>query len=125
MKTLSPTEEIKSSTPFIGYVDLIGKGNVKVTISDVFDITGDKLDGGRKAEPGTYAISFQGIPDRKLIIKGGKLKFLMRNFGKKKSEWVGQTVEIYGDPDIYFGKDKTGGVVFVGQPVKRRVITEE
>jgi hypothetical protein len=125
MKQLNDTDEIKRSTPYIGYLDLMGKGNVKVTIEDVFDIGGDKLDGGRKADPQTYAISFKGIPQRKLIVKGNKMKHLMRCFGKKKSGWVGKEIEIYGDPDESFGGVVTGGVKIVGQPIKRRTASEE
>lgn len=116
MKTLSETDEIKNTTPFIGYVDLIGRTAekpVKVTIADVEDVSGDKVDGVREAKAGTYALVLKGT-ERKLLIQGRKKKFLMRQLGKKKSDWVGQTLEIYGDPNVKFGRDTVGGWKFVG-----------
>jgi hypothetical protein len=113
MKTLADTDEIKNTTPFIGFVDLIGKGNVKLTIVDVEDVSGDKVDGVREAKRGTYALVLKGT-DRKLLIQGRKKKFLMRTFGSKKSDWVGKVVEIYGDPAVKFGRETVGGWKFVG-----------
>ena len=113
MKTLSDTDAIKSTTPFIGFVDLIGKGNVKLTIEDVQDVSGDKVDGVREAKAGTYALVLKGT-ERKLLIQGRKKKFLMRTFGTKKSDWVGKTVEIYGDAAVKFGRETVGGWKFVG-----------
>lgn len=115
MKPLRDSDEIKNTTPYIGYVDLIGKGNVKLTISDIEDVSGDKVDGVREAKLGTYALSFKEIPGRKLLIQGKKKKFLMRTYGKKKSDLVGKVVEIFGDPTVKFGTEVVGGVKFVGQ----------
>lgn len=114
MKTLKDTDEIKNTTPFIGYVDLIGKGNVTLTIADVEDVSGDKVDGVREAKMGTYALTFKEIAGRKMLVAGRKKKFLMREFGKKKSDWMGKSVTIYGDPDVTFGAEKVGGIKFAG-----------
>lgn len=114
MKALKETDEIKNTTPYIGYVDLIGKGNVTLTISDVEDVSGDKVDGIREAKLGTYALSFVEIKERKLILQGRKKKFLMRKFGKRKSDLVGQKVEIYADATVKFAGKAVGGIKFVG-----------
>lgn len=114
MKTLKDNDEIKNTTPYIGFVDLIGAGNVKVTIADVVDVSGDKLDGMREAKLGTYAIKFKERPDRSLIIQGKKKKFLMVLFGKKKSDWIGKQIEIYADPNVMLRGEKVGGVKIVG-----------
>lgn len=115
MKSLTATDEIKSGTPYIGFVDLVGKGNVKLTIAGVDDVSGEKIDGKREAKPYTYALTFKEIPGRKLIIQGRKKKFLIRHFNSKKAaDWVGQTVELYADPDVMFGREKVGGIKFVG-----------
>lgn len=116
MKALAETDEIKNTTPFIGFVDVIGRGAdrpVKVTVADVEDVSGDKIDGVREAKAGTYALTLKGT-DRKLLIQGRKKKFLMRQFGKKKSDWVGRTLEIYADPNVKFGRETVGGWKFVG-----------
>lgn len=39
----------------------------------------------------------------------GMLRVLADNWGKDVSKWVGRQVELYGDPEVYFGKEKRGG----------------
>ncbi len=39
----------------------------------------------------------------------GMLRVLADNWGKDTSQWVGRQVELYGDPNVYFGKEKRGG----------------
>jgi len=120
MKPMKDTDEIKNTTPYIGYADLIGKGAVKLTISDVEDASGEKVDGVREAKPGTYALTLKEIPGRKLLVQGRKKKFLIRLFqSKKKSDWLGKVVEVYGDPNVRFGSEKVGGVKFVGMPPEK------
>ena len=113
-KELKDTDEIKNTTPYIGFVDLIGKGDVILTISNIEDVSGDKVDGVREAKLGTYALTFSEIPNRKMILQGRKKKWLMRQFGKRKSDIVGKKVTLYGDPDVMFGKDRVGGIKFRG-----------
>lgn len=116
MKALNDTDEIKNTTPYIGFVDVLDRTKekpVKLTITDVEDATGVKIDGMREAKGGTYALSFKETP-RKLILQGRKKKFLMRTYGKKKSDLVGKVIEIYGDPNVTFAGKAVGGVKFVG-----------
>lgn len=115
MKALTDNDEIKNTSPYIGYVDLIGKGNVTLTITDIADVSGDKVDGVREAKLGTYALSFKEISDRKMLIQGRKKKYLMRLFGKKKSGWIGQQITIYGDAKVKFGGKEVGGIKIAGQ----------
>ena len=39
----------------------------------------------------------------------GMLRVLADNWGKEVSVWIGRRVELYGDPEVYFGKEKRGG----------------
>ncbi|MGD9753314.1 MAG: hypothetical protein AB7W59_20160 [Acidimicrobiia bacterium] len=39
----------------------------------------------------------------------GMLRVLADNWGKEVATWVGRQVELYGDPNVYFGKEKRGG----------------
>lgn len=39
----------------------------------------------------------------------GMLRVLADNWGKDVKVWVGRRVELYGDPNVYFGKEKRGG----------------
>lgn len=38
------------------------------------------------------------------------LKLLVAAWGDDATEWVGRRAELYGDPDIMFGRDKVGGI---------------
>lgn len=39
----------------------------------------------------------------------GMLRVLADNWGRVTADWVGKRVELYGDPEVYFGKEKRGG----------------
>jgi hypothetical protein len=39
----------------------------------------------------------------------GMLRVLADKWGKDVKVWVGRRVELYGDPEVYFGKEKRGG----------------
>lgn len=39
----------------------------------------------------------------------GMLRVLADNWGRDVKVWVGRRVELYGDPEVYFGKEKRGG----------------
>lgn len=38
------------------------------------------------------------------------LKLLVAAWGDDATQWVGRRAELYGDPDIMFGRDKVGGI---------------
>lgn len=38
------------------------------------------------------------------------LKLLVEAWGDDATEWVGRRAELYGDPEIMFGRDKVGGI---------------
>lgn len=40
----------------------------------------------------------------------GMSRVMADNWGRETQGWIGKQVELYGDPDVYFGKEKTGGV---------------
>lgn len=39
----------------------------------------------------------------------GMLRVLADNWGKNVQDWAGRKVELYGEPEVYFGKEKRGG----------------
>ncbi|MFN2347093.1 MAG: hypothetical protein ABR616_15445 [Dermatophilaceae bacterium] len=39
----------------------------------------------------------------------GMLRVMADNWGKDVTVWIGRRVELYGDPNVYFGKEKRGG----------------
>lgn len=118
MKQLKDNDTIKVSSDYIGFLDVMDRTSenpVTLTIADVFDVSGEKIDGMREAKLGTYALSFNEIPNRKLLLQGRKKKFIMRNYGKRKSDLIGKTIKIYGDPNVMFAGKAVGGVKIVGQ----------
>lgn len=38
------------------------------------------------------------------------LKLLVAGWTDEASKWVGRSAELYGDPDVMFGRDKVGGI---------------
>lgn len=114
MKELSETDRIKNTGQYIGFIDLVGLPPYKLTIADVVDVSGDKVDGVRPAKPGTYALKFKETGDRMLLIQGKRKKFIIHKFGAKKSELIGQSVEIYADPSVKFAGKAVGGLKFLG-----------
>lgn len=39
----------------------------------------------------------------------GMLRVIADNWGKDVTAWIGRKVELYGDPNVYFGREKRGG----------------
>lgn len=39
----------------------------------------------------------------------GMLRVLADNWGKEVAAWAGRKVELYGEPEVYFGREKRGG----------------
>jgi hypothetical protein len=75
----------------------------------VFTITAVREGAPRaKGEPKTVDITLAEFP-RVWRPSKGMLRVLADNYTKDVSKWVGKRVELYGDPDVYFGKERTGG----------------
>jgi len=81
--------------------DLIGSPPQVFTIAEV---TQAARDGKRVAN-----IRLEEFP-RPWRPGKGMSRVMADNWGRETEGWVGRKVELYGDPDVYFGKEKTGGV---------------
>lgn len=82
--------------------DLIGSPPRIFTITDVHE------NGSELAEQQPVNIRLAEFP-RVWRPSKGMLRVLADNWGKEVAVWVGRQVELYGDPDVYFGKEKRGG----------------
>jgi len=81
--------------------DLIGSPPKVFTIAEV---TEAHRDGKTVAN-----IRLEGFP-RPWRPGKGMSRVMADNWGVETQGWIGRRVELYGDPDVYFGKEKTGGV---------------
>lgn len=81
--------------------DLIGSPPRVFTITDVDQVA---REGKRVAR-----VRLAEFP-RPWLASKGMARVMADNWGVETQNWIGRQVELYGDPDVYFGKEKTGGV---------------
>ena len=82
--------------------DLIGSPPQVFTIAEVTETV--RENGKRAAN-----IRLEGFP-RPWRPGKGMSRVMADNWGRETQGWIGRRVELYGDPDVFFGKEKTGGV---------------
>jgi len=74
----------------------------------VFTITKVSENGSELADQQPVNVSLKEFP-RVWRPSKGMLRVMADAWGKDVSVWVGRQVELYGDPNVYFGKEKRGG----------------
>jgi len=74
----------------------------------VYTITDVRENGTELAEQQPVNVSLAEFP-RVWRPSKGMLRVMADNWGLDVSVWVGRRVELYGDPNVYFGKEKRGG----------------
>lgn len=94
------SESFASASEQLTYPD-IGERILNVTVAKVVP-RGDK-----PKDPAIHLTEFPGKP----LLPGVNVGSVLRKaWGLDGKAWVGRTMTIYGDPEVFFGKDKTGGV---------------
>lgn len=96
------TQALKPKSDQLDFVDLEGQP------PQVFTITAVSENGTELADQQPVNITLAEFP-RVWRPSKGMLRVLADKWGKKTDVWVGRQVELYGDPDVYFGKEKRGG----------------
>jgi len=86
----------------LDFADLDGNPPQVFTITDVSE------NGTELADQQPVNVSLAEFP-RVWRPSKGMLRVLADNWGKDVENWVGRRVELYGDPDVYFGREKRGG----------------
>ena len=115
MRTLAENEKLKNDSKFLQFIDMVGEPDCTLTISDVSDPTGEIGYAGKPVEPGKFALHFKETP-KAMIIGGPKLKFIIKQFGKKKQGIIGNKITVYADPNVKGrGGKVVGGLKFRGQ----------
>jgi hypothetical protein len=96
------TKALAPKSDQLDFADLDGSA------PQVFTITSVSENGSELADQQPVNIGLAEFP-RVWRPSKGMLRVLADNWGKKTEDWVGRRVELYGDPNVYFGKEKRGG----------------
>jgi hypothetical protein len=96
------TKALAPKSDQLDFTDLDGTG------PQVFTITAVSENGGELSDQQPVNIQLAEFP-RVWRPSKGMLRVLADNWGKDPKVWPGRRVELYGDPDVYFGKEKRGG----------------
>ncbi len=90
---------IEKKTDQLNYEDFLGGVTRVVTVAGV--------KAGTKEQQYDIAIEGDARAWRPAVTV---LKILVAAWGDDAAEWVGRRAELYGDPDVTFGRDRVGGI---------------
>jgi hypothetical protein len=96
------TKALAPKSDQLDFADLDGSAPQVFTITDVSE------NGSELADQQPVNIKLAEFP-RVWRPSKGMLRVLADNWGKDVKVWIGRQVELYGDPNVYFGKEKRGG----------------
>lgn len=96
------TKALAPKSDQLDFADLEGSAPQIFTISKVAE------NGSELADQQPVNITLEEFP-RVWRPAKSMLRVLADNWGKDVSVWIGRRVELYGDPNVYFGKEKRGG----------------
>lgn len=96
------TKALAPKSDQLDFADLEGRPPQVFTITDVSE------NGTELADQQPVNIRLAEFP-RWWRPSKGMLRVLADNWGKDVKVWVGRQVELYGEPEVYFGKEKRGG----------------
>lgn len=96
------TKALAPKSDQLDFADLEGSAPQVFTITDVSE------NGSELADQQPVNITLAEFP-RVWRPSKGMLRVLADNWGKDVKVWIGRQVELYGDPNVYFGKEKRGG----------------
>ncbi len=96
------TKALAPKSDQLDFADLEGLAPQVFTITDVSE------NGSELADQQPVNIGLAEFP-RVWRPSKGMLRVLADNWGKDVKVWIGRQVELYGDPEVYFGREKRGG----------------
>lgn len=106
--------QMKTANKFLASEDFIGLGDVKVTISGVYEHADEVMQNGKKQS--FYSIGFNDKPKR-MVLNATNRKTLAAAFGADVSKWVGKEVAVYVKDGI---KNPAGGETVCGLRLKAK-----
>lgn len=95
-------------SPWLASEDLLGLGDIELTINLIEEHRNVEFDKGRMKER-LLVIGFEG-KQRKLVLNGTNRKKLIGYFGNKVSGWKGQKIVLYVEKGIRVGKEVKNGL---------------
>jgi len=96
------TKALAPKSDQLDFADLEGVPPQVFTITDVSE------NGAELADQQPVNIKLAEFP-RVWRPSKGMLRVLADNWSKDTKVWIGRQVELYGDPEVYFGREKRGG----------------
>ena len=102
------SSEMKTDSPWLSSEDILGKGDVNVTIEKCFRHRDVEFDAGRKKAV-VYSLKFSGA-NKQLVLNSTNRKTLVRLFGPDVKEWAGKKVTLWVDNNVRLGKETVSGV---------------
>ena len=97
---------IKGDCPWLASEDILGKGDIVVTIEACHAVQDAEFEGGRKED--LYTLSFVGAK-KQLILNSTNRKRLVRMYGTNVGDWKGKPITLYVEEGIRcFGEVRNG-----------------
>lgn len=100
--------EMKKNSPWLSSEDIIGMGDVKVTIEGVYRHKDVEFDAGRK-EPTVYTVKFRGAA-KQLVLNSINRKTLVDKFGADVKNWQNKEVLLWVDENVRMMGKRVCGV---------------
>lgn len=92
------SSEMKKDSPWLASEDLLGKGDVEVTIKACHRHKDVPFDGGRR-EPTVYSLEFVG-KKKQMVLNTTNRKTLVEKFGANVKEWTGKKITLWVDTEV-------------------------
>lgn len=92
------SSEMKKDSPWLASEDLLGKGDVTVTIAACHRHRDVEFDEGRK-EKEVYSLQFAG-GKKQLVLNSTNRKTLVAKFGPNVKDWQGKKVTLWVDQNV-------------------------
>ncbi len=92
------SSEMKGNTPWLSSEDILGRGDVEVTIKACHKFTDVEFEAGRK-ESTVYSVEFEKA-SKQLVLNSVNRKSLVAKFGTDVKAWAGKSVKLYVDPNV-------------------------
>jgi len=101
------SSEMKGNSPWLASEDLLGRGDVAVTIKACHRHRDVEFEAGRKV-PTVYSLEFEG-KQKQLVLNAVNRKTLVRKHGANVKDWVGKDIVLYIDQNVkLMGKTVNG-----------------